>query len=83
LPGEFTDDEEVKEAAENLTNAIDSWVSDQDWEDPDERTRPRVPTSSDKPSLEAAERSIFDDLLDGRSESGNNEPAGQSRPAED
>ncbi len=69
LPHEFPDDVEVAAGTETLTGAIDRWVSDQDWEDPDEETHTTgaAPAAPTPPA--PIDRSVFDDLVERRSES--------------
>lgn len=71
LPRTFPNDAFIEERAKELDRLVDEWIAEQDWDDPDERDRSRIvggTTTTDIPVTKSIERSVFDDLLDGRQE---------------
>lgn len=69
LPRTVPNDAVVEERARELDRLLDEWVAEQDWDDPDEGnlSRPAGGTTTTPPAVtRSIERSMFDDLLDGR-----------------
>jgi len=68
LPRVFPDDPTFERATAELDQLLDEWVSDQGWEAP-KRHRGHSTNLTERPSdkaLVGSDRSVFDDLLDGR-----------------
>lgn len=68
LPKTFPDDAAVAAAAKELDRLLDDWVAEQEWEDPDESrsSRPSTPAATGSGLTAPQDRSVFDDLMDGR-----------------
>lgn len=69
LPQVFPDDLAAKDKAAELDRLLDQWVADQDWDDPDEsRGSPLAGrfAAASEGTTTSVDRSVFDDLLDGR-----------------
>lgn len=68
LPRIFPDDDEIESRAKDLDRFLDEWVAEQDWEDRNDHESRRSLGDSGPSLGRQSERSVFDDLLDGRSD---------------